>query len=482
MFPVLFSLLMVLSRGSDSRRQNTSPREMSEGSGGNGPQCLNRRSLVGVFFSMNEGLSWRTWINHGECLGWWFLARFGSNSVSCDWVTCVWHRQPAGHPQVNAYHHLPLFSLSPLLLSSCLPSFLNTWQKVTGNIGQLEAVKLNLEDSMVCVEDQKKIVQEKKKQLEKDNSTPSNKKQTNWQMESPRLSSSTKSTWATTIQGSYLFCTWPGRRISPTILKGRICQITARDLDAPLQCLGMEIDSLKEDEEWVEKRWWSVGLMEEHGSRNVHEKKLNENNGRDETVVWWVELVILHMVLLMYRKNCRGATDSIHCRVWCHDMFSEVRVFRNSGRWSAKCSTTMVWSMSLWWCIGFFPPKKVKPESLRKLCEEPDCMCSENGVVWAQAPIIVVSSPLPSFLSYFFFVTPLLKKYPFPLFRFFPPFPWKILLMFYFSLLKMFCPWLLQCDKIMQFSSWRDLPFSLDFLKVRFVSLLSFIFSRTLPY
>ena len=128
-------------------------------------------------------------------------------------------------------------------------------------------------------------------------------KQANWKIESPRLSSSTKSTWATTIQGSYLFCTWPGRRISPTILKGRICQITARDLDAPLQCLGMEIDSLKEDEEWVEKIWWSVGLMEEHGSRNVHEKKLNENNGRDETVVWWVELVILHMVLLMCRKK-----------------------------------------------------------------------------------------------------------------------------------------------------------------------------------
>ena len=116
------------------------------------------------------------------------------------------------------------------------------------------------------------------------------RKQANWKIESPRLSSSAKSTWATTIQGSNLFRTWPGRRTSPTILKGRICQITARDLDAPLQCLGMEIDSLKEDEEWVEKRWWSVGLMEEHGSRNVDEKKPNENNGRDKTKVWEVEL------------------------------------------------------------------------------------------------------------------------------------------------------------------------------------------------
>ena len=90
MFPVLFSLLMVLSRGSDGRRQNTSPREMSEANGENGQQSLKRRSFVGVFFSMTEGLSWWTWINHGECLGWWFLARFGSNSVFLviEWLVC----------------------------------------------------------------------------------------------------------------------------------------------------------------------------------------------------------------------------------------------------------------------------------------------------------------------------------------------------------------------------------------------------------
>ena len=41
-------------------------------------------------------------------------------------------------------------------------------------------------------------------------------------------------------------------------------------------------------------------------------------------------------------------------------------------------------------------------ESPRERCEEPDCMCSENCVVWtsvwAQTQINVVSSPLPSFL------------------------------------------------------------------------------------
>ena len=38
----------------------------------------------------------------------------------------------------------------------------------------------------------------------------------------------------------------------------------------------------RDDEVW--------GLMEEHGSRNVDEKKPNENNGRDKTKVWEVEL------------------------------------------------------------------------------------------------------------------------------------------------------------------------------------------------
>ena len=51
-----------------------------------------------------------------------------------------------------------VFSLSTLIFSSCLPSSLNTCQKVTGKIGQLEAARLNLEDSMVCVEDQRKKI------------------------------------------------------------------------------------------------------------------------------------------------------------------------------------------------------------------------------------------------------------------------------------------------------------------------------------
>ena len=306
-------------------------------------------SFVGVFFSMTEGLSWWTWINQGECLGWWFLARLGSNSVFLviEWLVC-----DTDSPRDTRKWMLIIISqcfLSPFLLSLCLPSFSSTLsQKVTRKIGQLEAARLNLKDSMVCVEDQrKKIVLE----------TPIiGERQLNG-LEEKTSKLEDRVTAALVIYEEHmsdyqkklkliLHMAWAKNQSNDT--KRKNLPNHWHQVVAPLQRFGMEIDSLKEDEEWVEKRWWSVGLMEEHRKRNEHEKNANGNNGRDETVVWWVELVILHMVLLMCKKkNCRGATDSIHCRVWCHDMFSEFRVVRNSGRWSAKCSTTMGWSMSL---------------------------------------------------------------------------------------------------------------------------------------
>ena len=89
----------------------------------------------------------------------------------------------------------------------------------------------------------------------------------------------------------------------------------------------------------VNTRWWSVEMMEEHRWRNGHEKTLNENHGRDETAVWWVELFILHMVLLKdVQKNCRGATDSVHYRVSCNDKPPNSEVFRNCGS-SAKAES-----------------------------------------------------------------------------------------------------------------------------------------------
>ena len=45
-------------------------------------------------------------------------------------------------------------------------------------------------------------------------------------------------------------------------------------------------------------------------------------------------------------ENSRGASDSVHCSVWCNDKFSQFRVFRNCGS-SAKCNKPKGWSMTL---------------------------------------------------------------------------------------------------------------------------------------
>ena len=71
--------------------------------------------------------------------GWLFLARFGSNSVFPVIDCLVWHRQPAGHRWWRLVI-ISFCSLSPLFCS-------------------LDAVKLNLQDSTVCVEDQSEIVE-----------------------------------------------------------------------------------------------------------------------------------------------------------------------------------------------------------------------------------------------------------------------------------------------------------------------------------
>ena len=66
----------------------------------------------------------------------------------------------------------------------------------------------------------------KNKNLWKSNSMTWKSKQAKWQIKSPRLSSTTKSTWRTTMKGSSTCPTWLGRRTGTTIRKERICQIT----------------------------------------------------------------------------------------------------------------------------------------------------------------------------------------------------------------------------------------------------------------
>ena len=56
--------------------------------------------------------------------------------------------------------------------------------------------------------------------------------------------------------------------------------------------------------------------MEEHGWRNEHEKKPNENYGRDKTEVWEVELFNLPMVLLKVVQKTVVVTQ-IQCIAVC---------------------------------------------------------------------------------------------------------------------------------------------------------------------
>ena len=115
------------------------------------------------------------------------------------------------------------------------------------------------------------------------------------------------------------------------------------------------------------------------------------------------------------KKNCRRATDSIHCRVWCHDMFSEFRVFRNSGRWSAKMQhndgvvnvpVVMHWP---------FPTIKKTWLSPSESFVKNQIACVVKMVLCGRKPWSM-SSHLHYLLfsfPFFFFVTSLLKKCPF---------------------------------------------------------------------
>ena len=195
------------------------------------------------------------------------------------------------------------------------------------------------------------------------------------------------------------------------------------EVDAPLQCFGMEMDSLKEDEAWFEKRWWTVGLMEEHGWRNVHENKQNEN--KDETTpksVWWVELVILHIVLVKDVQRT-VVVQQIQYIALC-DATTSSRVFRNCGRISPKCSTTVGGQCPFRDAEAFSHHFRIKlmdsPESLVKsqiACVVENVLCELR--FGRKPPINVVSSPPRSILLNFF-VTSFWKN-SFPLFHYIPP-------------------------------------------------------------
>ena len=154
------------------------------------------------------------------------------------------------------------------------------------------------------------------------------------------------------------------KRTSPTTLKEGICQTTGANKMHPSNVLEWNKIHQKKMTVWWNTRWWSVGVVDEHGWRNGDEKRLNENYRRDETVVWWVELFILHMVLLKDVQKTVVVAQIQYITV-CDATTSlpKFGVFTNCGR-SAKNRKSQGWSMSLSWCIGSFPPFKTKEGSL----------------------------------------------------------------------------------------------------------------------
>ena len=149
-----------------------------------------------------------------------------------------------------------------------------------------------------------------------------------------------------------------GRRTNPTILKERNLPNDWSEGDAPLQSFGVKQDSLKEYDGVVNTKWWSVGMIEEHGGWNGHEKKPNENYGRDKTVIWWVELVILHMLLLNDVQKI-VMVPQIHYIAVC-DATTNSPKLQECLDTADMCSKSMEWSMFLSWCRSSFSPFKTK--------------------------------------------------------------------------------------------------------------------------
>ena len=360
-----------------------------------------------------------------------------------------------------------VFSLSPLLFSSCLPSFLNTWQKVTGNIGQLEAVKLNLEDSMVCVEDQKKIVQK----------TPKIGERQLHDMEEKTNKLADRVTAALVIYEEHMSDYHTRLILILHMAWAKNQSNDSKRKNLPNHCArpGCTLAMSWNGNRFTERRWVGGKEMMKSGidgrarikKRTRKEAKWKQRTRRDRSVMSRVGH-FAHGPAHVQKKKL----------LWCRRFNTLPCVMPRHVLWiqSVQKHWKMICKMQyndgvvnvpvvMHWLLPT-KKKKGKPESLRKLCEEPDCMCVGANPDQIRLISTTFFSPLLSF-----FCNTSSEKNPFPLFHFFPPFPKKILLlMFYFSLLKMFYSWPFQSDKIMQFSSWKGSSFFLDCLRVSFVS------------
>ena len=162
--------------------------------------------------------------------------------------------------------------------------------------------------------------------------------------------------------------------------------MTGCEQDAPLQCFGVEQDSLKEDGGVVKHEMMKCG---DDGGARMEKRRRKEaewklRTRRDRGLVSRV-VHFAHGAAQRCAENCRGATDSVHYRVWCNDKSPNfecsetVEVLQNAkSRWSGRCPCRDA--------LAFHhhskQEKKKKPQSFRERCEEPDRMFSKNCVVW----------------------------------------------------------------------------------------------------
>ena len=209
-------------------------------------------------------------------------------------------------------------------------------------------LRMNPEDQVVCVEDPKKIVEKQLSDL----------------IEPPPLSWTTKSTRGTTVKSSSSISNkaWAKNQSNDTTRKN--LPNHCREVDAPLQCVGVEIDSLKSKWRWSRGFQWPAAERAQAWCQRCGTNRCGKLFG----LIWTSGIVCVYAQLP-------------HIGMFLRSMGGMAR----DGYSSAKCGKPIRWSMSLSWCIVFCPPfkwKEKKPESLKELCEEPDRMFSKKCFVW----------------------------------------------------------------------------------------------------
>ena len=223
-------------------------------------------------------------------------------------------------------------------------------------IGQLEAVKLNLEDSMVCVEDQKES-RATNKNVER--------QLNDMEEETSKLADSHRGS-----RHQWRAHEWLPYKAQAYFAHGLgeepVQRCYKKEFAKSLSRSGCTLAMCWSGNRFTERRWrWSRGFQWPAAERGMvpemWDKPLWE-------IVWpyldQIKTKTRHDRSLVGRIGHfahgaaqsgagRSATDSMHCRLWWKDNFPQFGVFRNCGG-SGKRNTTTGWSMSLSWCRGFF--------------------------------------------------------------------------------------------------------------------------------